>query len=139
MTRICKVLIVEDHDQVRELLGEVLTHEGFDFTAVDRGGKMRQALDDDDFDIVIIDVSQPEGENGFELAKAARQLGCGVILITGDHNQTERLRKSGHHYMLKPFGLRELLALVEQVLRDTEALCARRTRSDGSDFPARPG
>jgi two-component system OmpR family response regulator len=139
MPRICKVLIVEDHDGVRELLGTVFEHEGFAFTAVETGAQMRARLDEDDYDITVIDVLLPGGEDGFALAEAARELGCGVILITGDHRHLERLDRSGHYHLLKPFRLQDMMALIERVLAETARLCARRKRSDGSCFPVRPG
>jgi DNA-binding response OmpR family regulator len=137
MPRICKVLIVEDHDEVRALLAEALAIEGFRFTAVETGEQMRAALDEDDHDVAILDVLLPGGEDGFALAETARTLGCGVILITGDHRHAERLGQSGHPHLLKPFGVRDLLALVERVLAETTKLCVRRRRSDGSFFPLR--
>jgi two-component system OmpR family response regulator len=139
MSRICKVLIVEDHDDVRELLGAMFEHEGFDFAAVETGAQMRAALDEDDYDITIIDVLLPGGEDGFALAETARELGCGVILITGDHRHIERLEQSGHYHLLKPFPLQDMIALIERVLTETANLCTRRKRGDGSGFPARPG
>jgi two-component system OmpR family response regulator len=139
MPRICKILIVEDHDEVRELLTQLLELEGFDFTAVETGAGMRAALDEDDHDLVIIDVLLPGGEDGFALAEAAREMGCGVILITGDHRHAERLDQSGHHYLLKPFGVNDLVGLVSRVLAEISSRCVRRQRSDGSSFPLRTG
>lgn len=139
MPRTCKVLIVEDHDEVRELLTVLLEQEGFDFTAVETGAGMRAALDEEDYDIAIIDVLLPGGEDGFALAAAARAMGCGVILITGDHRHAERLDESGHHYLLKPFGVGDLIALVSRVLAEIASRCVRRRRSDGSFFPLRAG
>lgn len=139
MPQICKVLIVEDHDEVRELLVAAFEDEGFEFVAVGTGVEMRTALDEDDYDITIIDVLLPDGEDGFALAETARELGCGVILITGDHRHIERLDKSGHYHLLKPFRLQDLMALIDRVLAETQNLCRRRKRSDGSGFPARAG
>ncbi len=58
MSRICRVLVVEDDRYVRELLANVFAEEGYHFTLVADGGAMRQALADDpaDPDIVVIDV-----------------------------------------------------------------------------------
>src|SRR5947209_19975568 len=97
MARICKVLIVENDDDVRDLLGDIFQDEGFRFAMVKTGAEMREALDEDDYDVVVIDVTQPGYEGGFELGKAARDQGCGVILVTGDHRHQERLLSSGHH------------------------------------------
>jgi DNA-binding response OmpR family regulator len=60
MARICKVLIVENNDDVRDLLGDIFHDEGFRFAMVETGAEMHDALDEDDYDIVVIDVSQPD-------------------------------------------------------------------------------
>src|SRR5437762_2281276 len=139
MARICKVLIVENDDDVRDLLGEIFHDEGFRFTMVKTGAEMREALDDDDYDIVVIDVTQPGHEDGFALAEIARDQGCGVILVTGDNRHLERLQTSGQHYLLKPFRVQRLVEIVDKILVETAAKCVRRKRGDGSFFPARMG
>jgi DNA-binding NtrC family response regulator len=139
MARICKVLIVENDDDVRDLLGDIFHDEGFRFSMVKTGAEMREALDDDDYDIVIVDVTQPGHEDGFALAQMAHEQGCGAILVTGDHRHLERLQASGRHYLLKPFHVQQLVEIVEKILVETAAQCVRRKRGDGSFFPARTG
>ena len=39
MSRVCKVLIAENDDDVRLLLGEIIEHEGYDFSAVKNGAE----------------------------------------------------------------------------------------------------
>jgi DNA-binding response OmpR family regulator len=137
MARICKVLIVENDDDVRDLLGDVFHDEGFRISMVKTGTEMHDALDDDDYDVVVIDVTQPGHEDGFALAKIACDQGCGPILVTGDHRHLERLQASGQHYLLKPFRVQQLVEIVDKVLAETAARCVRRKRGDGSFFPAR--
>ncbi|HJU19128.1 MAG TPA: response regulator [Stellaceae bacterium] len=139
MPRVCKILLVEDYDEVREMLSEALDLEGFQFTAVASAREMHEALDREDYDIAVIDISLPGGEDGFTLAEAAHDLGCGVILITGDHSHKERLEQSGHHHLLKPFGVRDFLALVSRVLAEIASRCVRRKRRNGEFFPLRAG
>jgi DNA-binding response OmpR family regulator len=139
MARICKVLIVENDDDVRDLLGDIFHDEGFRFSMVKTGAEMREALDDDDYDVVIIDVTQPGHEDGFALAKIACEQGCGAILVTGDHRHLERLEAGGQHYLLKPFRVQQLVETVDKILTETAARCVRRKRGDGSFFPARTG
>lgn len=139
MARICKVLIVENDDDIRELLGDIFHDEGFRFSMVETGAEMSDALDDDDYDVVIIDVTQPAREDGFALAEMARERGCGALLVTGDHRYFEQLEASGQHYLLKPFHVRQLVEVVDKILAETAAQCVRRKRSDGSFFPARTG
>jgi DNA-binding response OmpR family regulator len=137
MPRICKVLIVENDDDVRNLLGNVFDHEGYHFTQVKTGAEMRQALDADDYDIAVIDITLPGSEDGFALGQIARDQGCGVILITGDHRHRERLEGSGQYYLAKPFRTRQLLEMADRVLTELAAQCVRRKHGDGSFFPVR--
>ena len=135
MARICKVLIVENDDGVRDTLADVVANEGYLFATLKTGREMNSAVEDDDYDIVIIDVSQPEG--GFALARVARERGCGVILVTGDRRYLDRLQESGEHYLLKPSRKRQFTTLADTILTEIAARCVRRERSDVSSFPAR--
>ena len=137
MTRICKVLIVENDDGVRDTLANVVADEGYLLTTLRTGREMSIALDDDDYDIVVIDVSQPAPEDGFDLARVARERGCGVILVTGDHRHRDRLQESGEHYLLKPFRVRQFTTLADTVLTEIATQCIRRKRGDGSFFADR--
>ena len=138
MARICKVLIVENDDDVRDLLGDIFEDDGFRLSMVKTAAEMREALDNDDYDIAVIDLTQPGREDGFALAQLARAQGCGAILVTGDHRNLERLQASGQHFLLKPFRVQELIDIVDKILIETAAHCERRKRSDGSEFPVRP-
>ena len=137
MTRVCKVLIVENDDGVRNTLANVVADDGYLLATLKTGREMSSALDDDDYDIVLIDVSQPGPEDGFALARVARERGCGVILVTGDHRHLERLQQSGEHHLLKPFRVTALTTLADKILTEIAAQCVRRKRSDGSLFAIR--
>lgn len=140
MARVCKVLIVENDDDVRDLLGDVFADEGFRFSMVKTGAEMRAALDDDDeYDIVVIDVTQPGHEDGVALARVAREHGCGAILVTGDHRHLERLQTSGHHFLLKPFRVQQMVEIADKILMETAAQCVRRKGGDECPLPASTG
>lgn len=126
MDRICNILVVEDDDAVRILLGDVLDHSGYEFTLASGAAEMRAALSAENFDVAIIDVSLRDGEDGFALAELATDKGCGVILTTGDPDQRLKLEASGRRHAIKPFRIVELTDLIDQVLKDTAALCTPR-------------
>src|SRR3954454_18336894 len=126
MTRICNILVVEDDDSVRALLGDVLDHAGYEFLLARDGTEMRAALDADIFDVAIIDISLRGSEDGFSLGEVANEKGCSVILTTGDPDRRVRLEASGRRYLMKPFRMRELTDLVDEILQDGAALCVRR-------------
>jgi DNA-binding response OmpR family regulator len=126
MDRICNILVVEDDDSVRALLGDVLDHAGYEFLLARDGTEMRAALDAEVFDVAIIDISLRGGEDGFTLGAVANDKGCSVILTTGDPDRRVRLEASGRRYLMKPFRIKEMTELVDEILRDTAALCVRR-------------
>jgi two-component system OmpR family response regulator len=135
MTRICNILVVEDDDSVRALLGDVLDHAGYEFTLARDGTEMRAALDAEVFDIAIIDISLRGGEDGFTLGGVASEKGCGVILTTGDPERRVRLEASSRRYLMKPFRMKQLTDLIDEILHDDAALCMRRPPT-GSVLPA---
>jgi DNA-binding response OmpR family regulator len=136
MDRICRILIVEDDDAVRRLIGDVLDYAGYDFTLASSGAEMRRALDAEDFDVAIIDVGLRDGEDGFALAEVADAKGCGVILTTGDPDRRHHLENSSRQHLMKPFRIQQLTELVEQILKDNAALCTPRPRAN-PPLPAR--
>jgi DNA-binding response OmpR family regulator len=136
MDRICKILVVEDDDAVRALLGDVLDYSGYEFTLASNGAETRQALDADDYHVAIIDVGLRDGDDGFTLAELADAKGCRVILTTGDLENRPRIEASGRHHMMKPFRMQQLTALVSQILKDSAALCTPR-RPDPPPLTAR--
>jgi two-component system OmpR family response regulator len=123
MARICNILVVEDDDAVRELLGDILDHEGYKFTLIANGGEMRRALDGETFDVAVIDIALRGGEDGFMLAELAGAKGCSVILTTGDPQHQPRLQESGRRHLLKPFRVQQLTDLIDEILADTANLC----------------
>jgi DNA-binding response OmpR family regulator len=138
MAKICKVLVVEDHDGIRAVLGDALKTEGYDFTLIDSRGDVGGALDEGDHDVVVIDLPLLHGD-AFVLAEAARANGLGVVLTTSDRRHFAAIESSGHRHIRKPFMLGELLPLINQVLRDLEIRCVRRRRRDEAPRRARRG
>ena len=126
MSKICKLLLVEDHSDMQDLLRELFASEGYRFIIVGAGAEMRRVLDSDEaIDAVIIDVLLPGSVDGVALADEVAARGLPAILVTGDHTQHERLLESGHRHLLKPFGLASFVALIEDVLRQTKTRCER--------------
>jgi DNA-binding NtrC family response regulator len=130
MTRICKILVVEDNDGIRDFLHALFDDEGYHITIVASGEQMRAALVQSRFDVALIDVTLPGADDGFALAKVASATGCGVILVTGNARHFESVKASGHRYLLKPFRVERLLALVGELVAETKG-CVIATRRIG--------
>jgi len=124
MDKICHVLIVEDQGDIADLLAEFLSGEGYQMHIARDGATMRAALAAHPLDVVILDLTLPGPESGWALAELAVGRGLGLIIVTGDHANVERLEHASHRYLLKPFRLDALLLEVENALRDAHAHCA---------------
>jgi DNA-binding response OmpR family regulator len=119
-----RILIVEDDLTVREMLAEYLGTHGYEVVQVDRGRAMREAIERNLPDVVLLDVNLP-GEDGLTLARFLRErYDVGIIMVTGATHVADRvagLEVGADDYVTKPFEPRELRARVKSVLRRMQA------------------
>jgi two-component system OmpR family response regulator len=118
------ILIVDDAQEIRDIVREYLTGEGFRVSTAHDGAGMRGVLSRSPADLVILDLMLP-GEDGLTLARSLRsQSGIGIIILTGRGETVDRiigLEMGADDYLPKPFNLRELLARVKSVLRRVQS------------------
>ncbi len=118
------ILVVDDQQEIRDVVQEYLTGEGFRVSTANDGAGMRRVLSQAPADLVILDLMLP-GEDGLTLARALRsQSGIGIIILTGRGETVDRiigLEMGADDYLPKPFHLRELLARVKSVLRRVQS------------------
>jgi DNA-binding response OmpR family regulator len=129
MTKSTSVLVVDDDLEIRETLDEYLSGRGIDVVLAADGAQMKTVLGERDVDLVLLDLNLP-GEGGMQLLKYLRDANntrarnVGVIILTGVGDAEDRvlgLETGADDYVVKPFGLRELLARIHSVLRRTNA------------------
>src|SRR5260221_13133630 len=84
ITRICKILMVEDNDGIRDFLHALLDDEGYHIVIVASGEQMRAALAKDRFDVALIDVTLPGADDGFALARLAGPTAASRISVPGN-------------------------------------------------------
>src|SRR5512134_53979 len=118
------VLVVDDDPQVGELLGSYLGTRGFRVATAANGAQMRERLQREPFDLVLLDLGLP-GEDGLHLTGWLREHWHGaIIIVTGRGEPVDRvvgLELGADDYVAKPFDLREILARVRAVLRRAPA------------------
>ena len=125
--RVCKVLVVEDDRSIQQMLEDVFDDEGYGFLCVSSAEEFRRALaEEPELDIAIVDVILPGDRDGFALAQEAADRGLAVVLSTGHHDYFERLERSGHHYLLKPYRIAALLDVVKMALEAARRRCLRK-------------
>jgi len=114
------ILIVDDHQSIRDPLTTYLQRFDFEVEAVGDGKQMRERLTRRAFNLIVLDVMLP-GEDGLSLCRyAAGQLKVPVILLTAVTEQADRiagLEVGADDYLVKPFDPRELVARIRSVLR----------------------
>jgi two-component system OmpR family response regulator len=119
------LLVVDDDPQLRELLSDYLSRNGYRVTAVADGPGMWAALERFRVDLIILDLMLP-GDDGLTLCRNLRARSeLPVIMLTARGDDTDRivgLEMGADDYLPKPFNPRELLARIKVVLRRTRSL-----------------
>ncbi len=120
-TRTRRILVVEDDATIRRGLRDALRSEGYDvLEAADGGAGLALGLTEDP-DLVVLDLMLP-GLDGFEVLRRLREDGVEtpVLVLTARALERDRVRGldlGADDYLVKPFGLAELLARVRSRLR----------------------
>jgi DNA-binding response OmpR family regulator len=124
MTGNPKVLVVDDDEDIRVLLTELLNRAGYDVDAAGDGRSALRRLFESPPALVILDVTMPDID-GYETLERIRDLSdVPVIMLTARTQELERVRglaAGADDYVPKPFGRQELLARVQALLRRTGA------------------
>jgi DNA-binding response OmpR family regulator len=120
VTEPLRVLVVDDDPDVRDLLDDYLSEQGYEVLAADSAAAARELLDAEAPSVVLLDVGLP-GEDGLSLARHIRErLDIGIIMISGAGETVDRivgLEVGADDYVAKPFDPRELKARLKSVLR----------------------
>ncbi|MDO7906100.1 response regulator transcription factor [Paenibacillus sp. JX-17] len=118
-----RLLVIEDEPTLARLLTYNLTQEGYEVTAEDHGGAGYDRAISQSFDLILLDLMLP-GMNGLEILGKLRSQGITTptIILTaknGEEEVVQGLKSGADDYITKPFGVSELLARVDAVLRRT--------------------
>ena len=114
------ILVVDDKANVRMLVREYLTEQGFRVTTADNGQNALYAARQDKPDLILLDIMMPEMD-GYEFIRAyRRESEAPIILLTAKLEESDKvigLELGADDYITKPFGMRELVARINTVLR----------------------
>lgn len=117
-----RILIVEDEPAISESLKSFLEAEGFFCDAVGGHTEALERIENGEYDLVLMDVSLPDG-NGFVLCSALKRIkDTPVIFLTAsgdEHSTLMGLELGAEDYIAKPFRPRELVLRIKNVLRRT--------------------
>lgn len=116
------ILLVEDDKAIIENLTEFLAAEGFQVKAVSGQSQAVGLLEEEAFDLALLDISLEEG-NGFAVCAYMKQnTDIPVIFLTAsgdEYSVVSGLDMGADDYISKPFRPRELVSRINRVLRRT--------------------
>ncbi|WP_368507257.1 response regulator [Bradyrhizobium lupini] len=114
------IMIVEDDREIRALLADLLTREGYAPVCVENGAAMDRALMQACPDLVVLDIMLP-GEDGLSICQRLRSKSrTPILMLTAKADDVDRiigLELGADDYLPKPFNPRGLLARIKAVLR----------------------
>lgn len=114
-----RVLIVEDDRDIRSLLHAVLTVEGFDISTAVSVSEARAMVEHEAPDLILLDLGLPDGR-GEDLLAAWRTRAVPIIVVSAREDEAGKialLDAGADDYLVKPFGVGELLARMRVALR----------------------
>ena len=121
-----KILIVEDDPHILLGLEEILQREGFEVAVCNRGDKALDATTKFHPALIVLDVMLP-GVSGYDICRQLRskKIAAPVLMLTAKGQEMDKvigLDSGADDYVTKPFGVRELVARINALLRRTQAL-----------------
>lgn len=116
-----RILVIEDDLSILTGLSMNLKFEGYDVLQAQDGRTGLQRALDEQPDLLVLDVMLPK-MNGYEVIKELRQRGrdIPVVMLSArgmEHDKILGLELGADDYVVKPFGVQELLARIKAVLR----------------------
>ncbi len=137
MERRCEslhILIAEDEPDLRNLLRLQLEREGYSVTAAADGAEALELLTARSYDLAIFDIMMPRLDGLSLLRKLRERSSLPVILLTARGEELDKILGLGlgaDDYLVKPFGMGELLARVGALLRRTREYAFLRPGESG--------
>ncbi|HEY5624338.1 MAG TPA: sigma-54 dependent transcriptional regulator [Gammaproteobacteria bacterium] len=126
-----RILVVDDESNIRELIEEILTEEGYEVTTAADAGEAREARASQDYDLVLLDIWMPDTD-GISLLKewsAGGKLGP-VVMMSGHgtvDTAVEATRLGALDFIEKPVSLAKLLRTVDKALTQRRSEQPRRS------------
>ncbi len=115
------VLVVDDEADIRTLIKDILTDEGYEVTNAGDAAEARAARQDGQFDLILLDIWMPDTD-GISLLRewsAQGDLDCPVVIMSGHgtvDTAVEATRLGAFDFVEKPLSIAKLLRTVERAL-----------------------
>jgi len=123
-----RVLIVDDEPEITEILSDLLSDD-HDCSTANSAEAALMRLTEDEFQLVISDITMP-GMSGLEMLPRAKSLSPNSVVVMISGMQTVEsaigaLRLGAFDYLMKPFDLRQVEAVVKRALEHNELIVAK--------------
>lgn len=114
------ILVVDDEPQIRRVLRSTLSTQGYVITEAKTGEEALESLRKERPDLVLLDMNMP-GMGGTETCREIRRASdAPIIMLTVRNTERDKvaaLDAGADDYVVKPFGIEELLARIRAALR----------------------
>jgi DNA-binding NtrC family response regulator len=112
-----KILLVDDEVVFTTNMGKLLTNRGYKVTAANSGDAAIQALEKENFDVVVLDLKMP-GMDGLATLKEIKKLGLftETLILTGHGSidtALEAIKLGAYDYLTKPCEIDDLVGKIE--------------------------
>ena len=136
------ILLVEDDLYLSQGLTELLQKSGYVPCQAQSLSQARQAVQSRNFDLLILDVTLPDGD-GISFCRELRASGCAapILFLTARDEEFDivtGLDAGGNDYVTKPFGPAELVARVDALHRRVNMVAAAQPVEDSSEIRSGP-
>lgn len=115
-----RLLIVDDEEKIREMIGKYASHEGYEVVLACNGNDALSKFKANDFDVVIMDIMMPEldGYKTLTKMKETKEVHCIFLTALGqEYDRVYGFDVGAEDYVTKPFSLKELMMRVKVILK----------------------
>lgn len=125
-TAMIKILIADDDKNLRRVLLNELSGDGFDTEEAENGIEAMDLVEKDEYDVLVLDLSMP-GLNGMDVLKRIKtlEIPTEVIILTGHATvptAIEAMKLSAYDFLTKPFKVEELKAIAKKAFEKKQLL-----------------
>ena len=118
-----KILVVDDNPDIRTMLKDYLTAEGFEISTAENGQKALFVAREEKPDCIILDMMMPEMGGQEFIRTYTAESDTPILVLTARVEETDKvlgLELGADDYVTKPFSIRELIARIKAQLRSKE-------------------
>jgi len=132
------ILLVEDEENFRDALKLNLELEGYSITSANDGAQAIKAVEQEYFDLIILDIMLPEID-GITVVETIRVQNneVPILILSAKNSSADRvlgLKKGADDYLTKPFNLEELLLRVQKLIEKNKRLQDKDSIGDTYSF-----